>query len=54
MANDANKAEAYEVGEAIVADVANKANVINEIIPANKTIVTAGNTTRSLRLTRPL
>ncbi len=34
-ANDTDKAEAYEVDEAIVANAANKANVINKIIVAN-------------------
>ncbi len=34
-ANDANKAEAYEVNKAIVADAANEDNVIDEIIVAN-------------------
>ncbi len=43
-ANDANKAEAYEVNEAIVANAANEANVIHKIIVANKTIVMANKT----------
>ncbi len=34
-ANDANKAEAYEVDETIVANAVNKANVIDKIIAAN-------------------
>ncbi len=34
-ANDNNEAEAYEVKEAIVANAANKANVISKIIAAN-------------------
>jgi hypothetical protein len=34
-ANDTNKAKAYEVDKAIVADAANEANVIDEIIAAN-------------------
>ncbi len=34
-ANYANEAEAYEGDEAIVVDVANKANVTDEIIAAN-------------------
>jgi hypothetical protein len=34
-ANDANKAKAYEVDKAIVANAANEVNVINEIIVAN-------------------
>jgi hypothetical protein len=33
--NDANKAKAYEVDKAIVADAVNKANVIDKIIAAN-------------------
>ncbi len=34
-ANDANKAESYGVNEAIVANAANEANMIDEIIAAN-------------------